>query len=66
MTYKEIIYKDYQTRVQKQLIGKTISSADIDGFGITLIFTDGTKFDYEASDGGYSTFSLSKLKGENK
>ena len=64
MTYKETIYKDYQTRVQKQLIGKTISSAEIDGFGLNLKFTDGSELDYNATDGGYSTFEITEPKGE--
>lgn len=56
--------KDYQTRVQEQLTGKTISSAEIDGFGINHKFTDGTELDYNATDGGYSTFDITELKGE--
>lgn len=56
----------YSEKIQEQLKGKTISSAQVDGYGITLIFTDESQFDYEASDGGYSTFSFSELKGEDK
>ncbi len=66
MSYKETVYKNYQTEVQKQLIGKTISSAEIDGFGLNLKFTDGTELDYNATDGGYSTFDITELKEENK
>ena len=54
----------YSEKIQEQLKGKTISFAKVDGDGITLIFTDESQFDYEASDGGYSTFSFSELKGE--
>lgn len=54
----------YSEEIQKQLKGKTIKSAEVNGNGITLIFTDESQFDYEASDGGYSTFSFSELKGE--
>lgn len=56
----------YSEKVQEQLKGRTISSAQVDGDGITLIFTDESQFDYEASDGGYSTFSFSEPKGETE
>ena len=38
------------------LKGKTIVNAEVDGFQVKLIFSDGTAFLYEASDGGYSSF----------
>ena len=43
-------------KINETLIGKTIESADINGFGIELRFTDGSVFDYSASDGGYSSW----------
>ena len=64
MTYKETIYKDYQTRIQEQLKGKTISSAEVDGFGLVLKFTDGSRLEYNATDGGYSTFDIIESEGE--
>lgn len=54
----------YSEEIQEQLKGKTIKSAEVNGDWITLTFTDETQFNYEASDGGYSTFSFSELKGE--
>lgn len=39
-----------------ELIGKTIKSAEVDGFGITLVFENGDTFEYGASDGGYSGY----------
>lgn len=45
---------------EKDLIGKTIEEIDIDGFGIEIRFTDGTEFAYNASDGGYSYWDISK------
>lgn len=42
----------------EELIGKTIVSAEVDGFSIELIFDDGSKFNYFASDGGYSTYEF--------
>ena len=40
------------------IIGKTIKDAVIDGFGIEIKFTDGTKLCYDASDGGYSMWEF--------
>lgn len=54
----------YSGKVQGQLIGKTISSAEIDGFGLNLKFTDGSELDYDATDGGYSTFEITESKGD--
>lgn len=47
----------------KELEGKTIKEAEVNGFGITLIFTDGDVFDYIASDGGYSHYGLENADG---
>ena len=46
----------------KELIGKTISKADVNGFGINLTFTDGTEFCYDATDGGYSGWELTSTE----
>ncbi len=45
---------------EKDLIGKTIESAEVDGHGIEIHFTDGTVFVYDASDGGYSNWDITK------
>lgn len=45
---------------EKDLIGKTIEKIDVDGYGIEISFTDGTEFVYDASDGGYSCWDISK------
>lgn len=42
----------------EELIGKTILAAEVDGFGIALVFDDGSVFNYSASDGGYSTYDF--------
>ena len=42
----------------EELIGKTILSAEVDGFGIALVCDDGSVFNYSASDGGYSTYDF--------
>lgn len=44
----------------KELIGKTIISAEVSGYAIELVFEDGSTFSYWASDGGYSTYEFTK------
>ena len=46
---------------EKDLIGKTVKDAFIDGFGVNIIFTDGTELVYSASDGGYSSWDILDL-----
>ena len=38
----------------EELKGKIVEKAEITGYGVFIRFTDGTEFDYCASDGGYS------------
>ena len=40
------------------LIGKTIKSIDVTGSWVEIVFTDETKFHYEATDGGYSGWDI--------
>lgn len=42
------------------LVGKTIARIDVDGFDVDIVFTDGTVFEYESSDGGYSCWDIYK------
>ena len=51
--------------IEKELIGKTITNAIVNGYEVVLIFDDNTVLDYEASDGGYSCYELRKI-GETK
>ena len=44
----------------KKIVGKTVESASITGDNVTITFTDGTKFDYDATDGGYSCWSITQ------
>lgn len=44
--------------INKELKGKTIVNAEVNGYCVCLVFDDGTMFIYEASDGGYSTYEL--------
>ena len=46
----------------KDLIGKTIQEIEINGYGITLVTTDGIRLEYGASDGGYSSWNISKAE----
>ena len=45
---------------EEDLIGKTIKEIDINGYGVEILFTDGTEFAYDASDAGYSCWNISK------
>ena len=49
---------DYCGQVSRQLKGKTITQAQVDGDVVILKLNDDTKFIYNASDGGYSTFGI--------
>ena len=42
------------------LVGKTIARIKVDGFDVDIVFTDGTVFKYESSDGGYSCWGIYK------
>jgi hypothetical protein len=44
-------------------IGKTIKDIYIDGFGFELLLEDNTKLEYDASDGGYSSYRI--IKGDD-
>lgn len=43
---------DFEHNTNVALLGKTVMSADVNGHGVCIVFTDGTTFDYSASDGG--------------
>lgn len=48
--------------IEQRIIGKSVKSACVDGYEVTIEFTDGTVFKYEASDGGYSSYSLNEVR----
>lgn len=52
--------------INKELKGKTIVNAEVNGYNVCLIFDDGTIFVYEASDGGYSTYELKESNNNNE
>lgn len=45
-----------------ELLGKTISKIEIDGYGITLATEDGCLLEYNASDGGYSSYGITQTE----
>lgn len=48
----------YAEKTNCWLAGKTIKKADVDGHGVCLDFEDGSSLTYNASDGGYSCWSM--------
>jgi hypothetical protein len=46
--------------MREKMTGKIIKSFEVDGFGVRISFTDGTYFEYDASDGGYSTWDYGR------
>lgn len=45
-------------------INKTIKDIYVDGYCIELLLEDNTKLEYDATDGGYSTYKITK--GDDK
>ena len=52
--------KEFERKTKAALVGKTVKSADVNGHGVRIKFADGTVFDYDATDGGYSCWSIEK------
>lgn len=52
--------KEFERKTNAALVGKTVKSADVNGHGVRIKFADGTVFDYIATDGGYSCWSVKK------
>ena len=52
--------------LDQELVGKTIAKIDVDGFEVLIVFTDGTKFTYSASDGGCSRWDISVIVKEEQ
>ena len=48
----------YNDTIGKKLVGKTIESVLLNGGEVYLYFTDGSRFEYDASDGGWSTYGF--------
>lgn len=52
----------HETDTSKLLVGKTIRKAEVTGYGVKLVMSDGTVLDYDSSDGGYSAWIVYKIK----
>lgn len=50
----------------EKLFNKVIKSATITGHMVKIEFTDGTSFNYYASDGGYSCWNIKEVKENDK
>ena len=48
----------YDDTTNKRLADRTIVKADVNGYGIHLVFDNGVRFEYHASDGGYSCWEF--------
>lgn len=48
----------HANNIGERLIGRTIEAVVLSGYEVYLYFTDGSRFEYDASDGGYSTYDL--------
>lgn len=48
-----------------ELFGKTISEIEVDGYGITLVTEDGCLLEYNASDGGYSSYEITQMEEDS-
>lgn len=51
--------EEFVRKTKEALEGKTIVSAEVDGYGIELTLDDGNTFFYSATDGGYSSWDFS-------
>ena len=47
--------------IEKQLTGRKIVKASVDGFSVELTLDDGSVFEYDASDGGYSLYEIRRV-----
>ena len=52
--------KEFERKINAAIVGKTVKSADVNGHWMQIEFADGTVFDYNATDGGYSCWSIEK------
>lgn len=53
-----ILDADYENDADVKLGGKKIVREKVDGFGVELWLEGGWRFKFEASDGGYSYYSM--------
>ena len=51
--------------INEYLQGKTIIKAEVSGFDIILTLSDGNVFNYDSTDGGYSSWQLTDKDGND-
>ncbi len=66
ITERGVNKKMTKSEIEKALVGKTIVEAGVSGYGIYILFSDGFKFYYNASDGGYSSYELTDEEEEEE
>ena len=54
----------YAEETNQRLSGRTIKEARVTGYGIDLVLDDGSVFEYDASDGGYSCWDFRNTEEE--
>lgn len=47
---------------KEALIGKKIKEITIDGYSLFIVTEDGIELEYQASDGGYSSWEIKEVK----
>lgn len=51
---------------EDELVGRTITKATVDGYGMELTFEDGRVFYFDASDGGYSLYGFDEKGADDE
>ena len=54
----------HEAETNQRLRGRTIKKAKVTGHGIDLVLDDGSIFEYNASDGGYSSWGFRNTGAE--
>ena len=63
---KEVIgMNEPRMTINKYLEGKTILKATVTGYNVILTFSDGDTFNYDATDGGWSSWELTDADGND-
>ena len=54
---------NYFEKTEEMLKGEIIKEISVDGYEITITTEDNLRFEYYASDGGYSSWDLCDIEG---
>lgn len=65
MTNEVIRMDETGMTINKYLEGKTILKATVTGYNVILNFSDGDTFNYDATDGGWSSWELTDANGND-